>query len=485
MCEVCYLLLQLLRAATRQHNAHDNSSCNSNNALDDRKQVNHTSNMLVLQDTFNKPSNQQMGSLVGAATAQEAVVTVPDHKPLSPSPPVAPRSRPKLFFVAQEEPSAPQHLISDGDVQSASSDKSQAKNNGTLSHLHPPLCESLSLRSPSLSSHIMAPLLPHQPAKIKSSRPPLPLVHAIRPSQLKILHKIGKGASGSVYKAEWQDCMCALKMPHEAVIQDCIHARTLVQEAAVLSTIRHPNVVSCFGTVVEIMEDDVVAGAASSCAVDTQHLIWRTPACGILLEFCSGGSLRDLMSSPTWDRTPWWQRLRWALDAATGLAFLHEREIVHRDIKSPNLLLENGRLKVGDFGLARFFTSSIGATTAKTVGSPAWMAPEVITNGTRISPPSDIFSFGVVLWELMTGHIPWQSSNSMHVMYQVVCNAARPALPRLPLPSLPAGYINLIQECWMQAPESRPACAIVVERLREMLQGVEQQRERQLEGMYM
>jgi serine/threonine protein kinase len=439
--------------------------------------------VFVLQDTFNKPSNQQLGSLLG--TAQEAAVTVSDHKPRTPSPPAAPRPRPKLFFVAQEEPSALQRLISDGDDQNASSDKSQAENNDTLSLLHPPLCEPL--HSPSLSSHIMSSLLPHQPAKIKSSRPPLPLVHAIRPSQLKILHKIGKGASGSVYKAEWQDCICALKMPHEAVIQESVHARTLVQEAAVLSTIRHPNVVSCFGTVVESMEvqDDVVAGAASPGAVNTQQLIWRTPACGILLEFCSGGSLRDVMSSPTWHRTPWWQRLRWALDAATGLAFLHEREIVHRDIKSPNLLLENGRLKVGDFGLARFFTSSVGATTQKTVGSPAWMAPEVITNGTRISPPSDIFSFGVVLWEFMTGQIPWQSCNSMHVVYQVVCNAARPPLPRLPLPSPPAGYINLIQECWMQAPESRPACADVVERLREMLQGEEQQRERQLEGMYM
>jgi serine/threonine protein kinase len=68
---------------------------------------------------------------------------------------------------------------------------------------------------------------------------------------------------------------------------------------------------------------------------------------------------------------------RWALDAATGLAFLHEREIVHRDIKSPNLLLMNGRLKVADFGLARFFTSSGGVSTAQCVGSPAWMAPEV------------------------------------------------------------------------------------------------------------
>ena len=144
----------------------------------------------------------------------------------------------------------------------------------------------------------------------------------------------------------------------------------------------------------------------------------------------------------------------------------------------------NGRLKVADFGLARFFTSSFGATTAKTVGSPAWMAPEVITNGTRIRPPSDIFSFGVVLWELLTGLVPWQSCTAMHIVYQVACSASRPPLPSKPMPSVPLDYINLIEECWMQSPENRPKCAAVVQRLRDMLRDVEQKREK-LEGMYM
>ncbi len=320
---------------------------------------------------------------------------------------------------------------------------------------------------------------------IRNIRLIAPLVHAIHPSQLKILRKIGRGASGCVYMAEWQDCICALKMPHEAVHRESLHTRTLIQEAAVLSTIRHPNVVSCFGSVVDNGVDDTKDGAENLAAANTQQLIWRTPSCGILLEFCNGGSLRQLISSPEWELTPWRQRLRWALDAATGLAFLHDSDIVHRDIKSPNILLMDGRLKVADFGLARFFTSSAGATTAKSVGSPAWMAPEVITNGTHISPPSDIFSFGVVLWEVMSGKLPWQSCTSMHIMYQVVCNTARPPLPNPVAASVPSGYIDLINDCWASNPENRPTCASVVLRLRRMMQIIEQGEDQVLKGMYM
>jgi serine/threonine protein kinase len=279
--------------------------------------------------------------------------------------------------------------------------------------------------------------------------------------------------------------MCALKVPHEAMLQDSVQSRTLIQEAAILSSIRHPNVVSCFGSVVDVGTSNAEAAIGVG-MVNTEQLLWHKPLCGILLEFCSGGSLRQLMSSPQWDTTPWRQRLRWALDAATGLAFLHEKEIVHRDIKSPNLLLMDGRLKVADFGLARFFTSSAGASTTKTVGSPAWMAPEVITHGTHVSPPSDIYSFGIVLWEIMTGEIPWQSCTSMHIAYQVVCNAARLPLPSPPLTSqLPHGYINLIKDCWSTDPIERPTCSAVVLRLKHMLQYQEQFENRELKGMYM
>jgi serine/threonine protein kinase len=275
-------------------------------------------------------------------------------------------------------------------------------------------------------------------------------------------------------------------MPHEAVIGDSDHARAFLQEAAILSTLRHPNIVSCFGSVIVSEEDDSKTTNPSVLgAINTQQLLWHRPLCGVLLEYCNGGSLRQYISSPAFVHTSWQLRLRWALDAATGLAFLHEREIVHRDIKTPNLLLMGGRIKVADFGFARAFTSSVGATTAKCVGSPAWMAPEVIANGTHISPPSDIFSFGVVLWEILTGQVPWQSCTPIHIVYQVFSNAARPSMPSPPLPSVPPGYIDLIEECWAQAPEDRLTCSNVVLRLKQILHRQHTDGDQALKGMFM
>jgi serine/threonine protein kinase len=392
-----------------------------------------------------------------------------------------PRARPKLFFnkLAAHAPGHQNGRLDN--IETDLFEENQAKEN-TASPTHSPLNS-----FPSTAPSAVPCVVPGKPKR--DIHLITPLVHAIHPSQLKILQKIGRGASGCVYMAEWQDCICALKMPHKAVLQESLHTRTLIQEAAVLSTIRHPNIVSCFGSVVDNgCLDDTKAEAARLPAASTQQLIWRTPSCGVLLEFCNGGSLRQLISSPAWELTPWRQRLRWALDAATGLAFLHDSDIVHRDIKSPNILLMDGRLKVADFGLARFFTSSAGATTAKSVGSPAWMAPEVITNGTHISPPSDIFSFGVVLWELLSGQLPWQSCTSIHIMYQVVCNAARPPVPDRSVTSVPSGYIDLIEECWACDPGDRPTCASVVLRLRQMMQILEQDGicgDKVLKGMYM
>lgn len=391
----------------------------------------------------------------------------------------APRARPKLFLKDPETFASHENDTRAADVETNLISKSDVNSNGISCPTSPPSSHPTSI------SHFV-PSCAHSsvaPNSLPKARPPPPLVQAIRPSQLKILEKIGRGASGCVFKAEWQDCMCALKVPHERSLQESVHTRTLIQEAAVLSSIRHPNVVSCFGSVVDVGRND---SEVSLGIANTQQLLWHQPLCGILLEYCNGGSLRHLISSSDWDHISWRQRLRWALDAATGLAFLHEREVVHRDIKSPNLLLMDGRLKVADFGLARFFTSSAGASTAKTVGSPAWMAPEVITNGTHISPPSDIYSFGVVLWEIMTGQIPWQSCTSMHIVYQVACKAARPPLPSASLPSqLPQDYIGLIEDCWQRAPERRPTCAGVVLRLRQMLQDQDRFVEQEMKGMYM
>ena len=164
------------------------------------------------------------------------------------------------------------------------------------------------------------------------------------------------------------------------------------QEAALIAGLRHPNVIALFG-------------------------VCLSPPC-IVMEHCGRGALYDVLgaarASPAAAAPLTWRwRLHVALDAALGMLHLHSRSppVVHRDLKSPNLLLDAAsRCKVADFNLSRILEEvgqrSGAASTVAVPTNPRWLAPEVL-GGQRPSPPSDVYSFGVVLWELLTWELPY------------------------------------------------------------------------------
>ncbi|MQL87017.1 hypothetical protein Taro_019552 [Colocasia esculenta] len=205
---------------------------------------------------------------------------------------------------------------------------------------------------------------------------------------LVIGEQVGQGSCGTVYHAIWYGSDVAVKVFSKQEYSDDIIS-SFRQEVSLMKRLRHPNILLFMGAI-----------------TSPQRLC-------IVTEFLPRGSLFRLLQRNT-TRLDWRRRVHMALDIARGMNYLHccNPTIVHRDLKSSNLLVDkNWTVKVGDFGLSRLKRDTY-LTTNTGKGTPQWMAPEVLRNEPS-DEKSDVYSYGVILWELVTEKIPWDNLNSM------------------------------------------------------------------------
>lgn len=149
--------------------------------------------------------------------------------------------------------------------------------------------------------------------------------------------------------------------------------------------------------------------------------------------------------------------LKVAIDVSKGMNYLHQNKIVHRDLKAANLLMdENAVVKVADFGVAKVQSPS-GVMTAET-GTYRWMAPEVIEHK-PYDRKADVFSFGIVLWELLTRKLPYDHLSPLQAAVGVVQQGLRPTVPTNTDPKM----VQLLERCWQQDPSSRPEFSEITE----------------------
>ena len=151
--------------------------------------------------------------------------------------------------------------------------------------------------------------------------------------------------------------------------------------------------------------------------------------------------------------------MRIALDIARGLAYLHAENIVHRDIKSMNVLLTEGKACLADFGLARVKTDTQAVSTgsSQAVGTLRWMAPELFSPRAVYTRKSDMYSLGWVLWELASRRIPFHNANSNELILMWVREGEREDIPQ----DCPARLASVIKDCWHGDPTRRPEAEAV------------------------
>ncbi|XP_051127168.1 uncharacterized protein LOC127248715 [Andrographis paniculata] len=256
---------------------------------------------------------------------------------------------------------------------------------------------------------------------------------------LTIGEQIGQGSCGTVYHALWYGSDVAVKVfSKQDYSDDVIFA--FRQEVSLMKRLRHPNILLFMGAV-----------------TSPQRLC-------IVTEFLPRGSLFRLLQRNT-AKLDWRRRIHMALDVARGMNYLHHCNppIVHRDLKSSNLLVDkNWTVKVGDFGLSRLKRETY-LTTKTGKGTPQWMAPEVLRNEPS-DEKADIYSFGVILWELVTHKIPWDNLNSMQVIGAVGFMNQRLEIPD----GVDPQWVSIIECCWHSEPQCRPSFQEIVEKLKDM-----------------
>jgi serine/threonine protein kinase len=181
----------------------------------------------------------------------------------------------------------------------------------------------------------------------------------------------------------------------------------------------------------------------------------KQPNLCIVTEFVKQGALKEILANPA-IKLPWHQRQRLLRSAALGINYLHSLHpvIVHRDLKPSNLLVdENWNVKVADFGFARIKEENATMTRC---GTPCWTAPEVI-RGEKYSEKADVYSFGIVMWQVVTRKQPFAGRNFMGVSLDVL-EGRRPQIPT----ECTGELRKVMKKCWHGEANKRPSMESVV-----------------------
>jgi len=271
--------------------------------------------------------------------------------------------------------------------------------------------------------------------------------HTIEFRDVTLGEFVGEGGFAKVYKCQIDGRAGVCKEIQSKNLDD--EARYLLKnECTIWSRLAHQNIVGFLG-----MTSDATR-------------LW------LLCEFMAEGSLhqkherrrRSRAAPPTEELL-----INQLQQVASGMDYLHALEppVLHRDLKSPNILLQGDRLAIADFGLARYQErSGAGDMTAET-GSYRWMAPEVIRHE-KYDMRCDVYSYAILGWEMLTDRVPFDDVMPVEAAFGVAKSARRPPMPE----SAPESIQTLITTCWAQEAKQRPSFSTICAALAEEVQAL-------------
>eukprot|EP01018_Ginkgo_biloba_P002386 Gb_17742 [translate_table: standard] len=278
--------------------------------------------------------------------------------------------------------------------------------------------------------------------------------------KLALKGKIAQGTFGTVYRGIFDGQDVAVKLLDWGEEQTKTEGEVAAvrasfrQEVAVWHTLEHPNVTKFVGASMGSSELNIHSNDAENSIQPPSN------ACCVVVEYLAGGTLKAYLIKNRRKKLAFNIVIQLALDLSRGLSYLHSKKIVHRDVKTENMLLDKNRtLKIADFGVARVEAQNPKDMTGET-GTLGYMAPEVL-DGKPYNRKCDVYSFGICLWEVYCCDMPYADLTFAEMTSAVVRQNLRPEIPRC----CPSSLANVMKRCWDANPDKRPEMDEVVQML--------------------
>ncbi|RIB24326.1 kinase-like domain-containing protein [Gigaspora rosea] len=254
---------------------------------------------------------------------------------------------------------------------------------------------------------------------------------------------IGRGGFAIVSSAVFQETKYALKDLKVNLIIDDKMIKNIINEIKLLNKLNHPNINKFYG----ISRDPLSNNFA------------------LVLQYVNGGNLRNYLFKKKQNgiyRIAWTDLIKISIDIANGLTYLHNINIIHRDLHSKNILINDGKALIADFGISKQLNDMTGSSSY-IKGIPAYTDPQYLLNK-LIDKRSDIYSLGVLFWELTSGIPPFHKLSLFEVAKKIIDNQKEKAIA-----NTPQDFISLYEKCWSSSPDQRPTLHKILKQLKKLL----------------
>ncbi|GBC20787.2 kinase-like domain-containing protein [Rhizophagus irregularis DAOM 181602=DAOM 197198] len=258
------------------------------------------------------------------------------------------------------------------------------------------------------------------------------------------VQKIGFGGFGEVYRANWKSSRNYLALKSFPDFND-VTIKEIVKELKIQREVDfHENIIRFFGVTIE-----------------NSKKYW------LVMEYADGGTLREYLKK-CFDNLTWDNKFDMAFQLASAILCLHDEEIIHRDLHSKNVLVHQNMIKLADFGLSKRIEESSNFRSSKLFGIMPYIDPKSFSNGDyKLNEKSDIYSIGVLLWEISSGKPPFYTEGKPYDICLAL--SISQGFRETPIPDTPIDYLNIYTDCWNNEPDNRPTINHVVSKLNEII----------------